>query len=146
VEATEALGLPGMKVLLFAFDGLEGNVHTPYNHTRNSVVYTGTHDTNTVRGWFSEESSTQQRERLFRYVGRQMKEGEVSWDLIRLAQSSTADLCIVPMQDMLSLGSGSRMNVPSKPDGNWRWKLVREQLAVAPFRGLRELTEAYGRT
>jgi 4-alpha-glucanotransferase len=145
VEATATLGLPGMKVLLFAFDSSEGNVHIPYNHTRDSVVYTGTHDTNTVRRWFSQESSLEQRERLFRYLGRELKEDEASWELIRLAQSSTANLSIVPMQDLLSLGSDARMNSPSNPDGNWRWKLVKKQLTNAVFRGLRDLTEVFGR-
>jgi 4-alpha-glucanotransferase len=146
VEATETLGLPGMKVLLFAFDSPEGNVHIPYNHVRNSVVYTGTHDTNTVRGWFSQESSLEQRERLFRYLGRELKEEEVSRELIRLAQSSTANLSIVPMQDLLSLGSEARMNMPSNPVGNWKWKLVDGQLTTAAFQYLRDLTETFGRS
>jgi 4-alpha-glucanotransferase len=133
--------LPGMDVLLFAFDSGSDNPYLPENHSPDSVVYTGTHDTNTVRGWFRDDASRGQKKRLFHYVGKELSEEEASWELIRLAQNSAARLSIIPTQDVLSLGSNARMNRPSIAEGNWEWRATAEQLASGAFRLLGEETE-----
>lgn len=144
-EARERLGIPGMRVLQFAFDGSSDNVHLPANYTRNSFVYTGTHDTNTGRGWFREEATPKEREELARLVGHSVTEESVSRDLIALAMGSVADVSVVPMQDLLSLGSEARMNNPAKSEGNWMWRALTSELSDSLFRRLGELTSANGR-
>jgi 4-alpha-glucanotransferase len=138
--------LPGMDVLLFAFDSGPDNPYLPENHSQNSVVYTGTHDTNTVRGWLTDEASPKQKKSLFEYVGRELSEGEASWELIRLALNSAASLSIIPTQDVLSLGSDARMNRPSSAKGNWEWRATPEQLTSDAFRRLGEETESSRRS
>jgi 4-alpha-glucanotransferase len=145
-EVMHRFGLPGMKVLLFAF-GEDNPLHPylPHNFEKNYVVYTGTHDNNTVRGWFEREAGEEQKRRLFRYLGREVPAGEVHWELIRLAMSSVADTVIVPLQDILGLGEKSRMNRPSTSEGNWRWRLRPPEKTSLPVLRLAELTEIYGR-
>ena len=129
MESIRRLGIPGMRVLVFAFDGDVDNPHLPENHPRNSVAMTGTHDTNTVRGWFAEEATSEQRDQLFRHVGKKVSEGEVGLEFIKMAIASAASLRIIPLQDALSLGSEARMNNPANGKGNWRWRASSEQLA-----------------
>jgi len=150
----DAFGFPGMRVLQFAFGGpADGtNPHLPHNYTAKSVVYTGTHDNDTTLGWFRGTSSEQGerpageaervRENVLSYVGGNGK--EIHRDLMRLAYSSIAETVIIPMQDVLGLGSESRMNVPGTVSGNWRWRmadgrlgggLAKELLAMARFTG-----------
>jgi 4-alpha-glucanotransferase len=136
--------LPGMDVLLFAFDSDSDNRDLPHKHLVDSVVYTGTHDTNTARGWFS-EASPEQKRRFREYVGKEPSEEEVSWEFVRMALNSRASLSIVPMQDVLSLGSTARMNRPSIAEGNWEWRVTSEQLTSDAFRRLSEETESSGR-
>lgn len=143
-EDKDKLGIPGMEVLVFAFDGSPDNPHLPYNHSQNSVVLPGTHDTNTVRGWFSEASS-ETKNTLCNYLGRKISEEEVSWELIRLAMSSVAKLSILPLQDVLSLGGEARMNYPSRSKGNWRWRVTSDQLKGKPLTRLKKMTETFGR-
>jgi 4-alpha-glucanotransferase len=137
--------LPGMDVLLFAFESGADNPNLPENYLPDSVVYTGTHDTNTVRGWFNDDSTPEQRRRLFDYVGKELTEEEASWEFIRLAQNSVASLSIIPTQDVLSLESNARMNHPSLAEGNWEWRATSEQLTSNAFRRLGEETESSGR-
>jgi 4-alpha-glucanotransferase len=137
--------LPGMDVLLFAFDSGPDNPYLPKNHSADSVVYTGTHDTNTVRGWFKDDASREQRRHLFDYVGKELAEDEVSWEFISLAQNSVASLSVIPTQDVLSLGTSERMNHPSFAEGNWEWRVTPEQLTSDAFRRLGEETESSGR-
>ncbi len=127
-KAIKRLGIPGMKVLLFAFDGEANNPHLPKNHIKNSVVYTGTHDTNTVKGWLKGESSKKERKNLFELIGRKVTAKKVSFEVIKLALASVADLSIVPLQDILSLGSEARMNIPGTSFCNWQWRVLRKQL------------------
>lgn len=134
--------LPGMDVLLFAFDSGPDNPYLPENQSPDSVVYTGTHDTNTARGWFKDDASPEQKKRLFDYVGKEISEEEASWEFIRLAQNSVASLSIIPTQDVLSLGSDARMNRPSSAEGNWEWRATSEQLASDAFKRLGEETES----
>jgi 4-alpha-glucanotransferase len=146
-EIMDRFGLPGMKVLLFAFK--EGNPDHPYlPHTfgENCVVYTGTHDNNTVRGWFEKEASIEEKRRLFHYLGREVSLDEVHWSMIRLAMMSPARWVILPMQDVLGLGEKARMNTPSVPLGNWEWRLIAGQLSDHIAESLRQITAESARS
>jgi 4-alpha-glucanotransferase len=145
-KIVDLYGFPGMKVLLFAFgDDLATNPYVPHNHVKNCVVYTGTHDNNTAKGWFRKEARPEDKQRLFQYLGREVPEETVHRELIRMAMMSVADLVIIPMQDILGLGEESRMNVPATVDGNWGWRLLPEQLTPSLIASLSELTRIYGR-
>jgi 4-alpha-glucanotransferase len=137
---------PGMKVLLFAFgDDLPTNPYAPHNLERNFVVYTGTHDNNTVRGWFETEATSEVKKRLFRYLGKEVSAEEISRTLIRLAMMSVANTTIVPLQDLLGLGERGRMNTPGTPQGNWEWRFDPSLLTPDVADELRKMTEIYGR-
>lgn len=134
-DTMKKYGFPGMKILLFAFDGdLKEHPYIPENYTENCVVYTGTHDNNTVRGWFEKEASHETKEKLFGYLGKRLNTDEISWTLIRLAFQSKANLAITPLQDVLGLGSETRMNKPATTEGNWKWRfpqgILDEELAT----------------
>jgi 4-alpha-glucanotransferase len=128
-ETIRQLGIPGMRVLVFAFDGDNANPNLPRNHVEKSVVYTGTHDTNTVKGWFTQETNAKVKQRIFKYFGRNLSKDEVSWEFVKLAMSSKANLCIIPIQDILDLGAEARMNHPTRLRGNWEWRVTADQLA-----------------
>jgi 4-alpha-glucanotransferase len=135
-----------MKILLFAFDeSLPRNPYAPHNHIQNCLIYTGTHDNNTARGWFEEEAAQDMKERLMRYTGREIGADEIHLELIRMALRSVADMAIIPIQDVLGLGSDAKMNRPGTADGNWRWKLTPGQITEPVIHQLREMTEIYGR-
>ncbi|MGJ8652998.1 MAG: 4-alpha-glucanotransferase [Opitutaceae bacterium] len=140
-----ATGLPGMAVLHFAFGGDSDNAYLPHNYSRNCVVYSGTHDNDTTLGWYSELDEDTQ-DHIRRYLG---VNGEtISWDLIRAAIQSSAQLAIVPIQDLMSLGSEARMNTPGAPVGNWQWRYLEPQLdelEVNSAEYLREQLYLYGR-
>ena len=139
-------GFPGMKVLLFAFgDDTSTNPYQPHAYDANSVVYTGTHDNNTVRGWFDGEAKPAEKRRLMRYLGREVPAEELHWELIRLAMMSVASTAVIPMQDVLGLGRQARMNLPSVTDGNWAWRLAPGQVTPEAAGRLLEVTEIYGR-
>ncbi len=145
-EVLHQFGLPGMKVLLFAF-GEDHPMHPylPHTYERNCLVYTGTHDNNTIRGWFEKEASPDDKRRLFRYLGRQVPDDEIHLELIRLAMMSVARISIFPMQDLLGLGEEARMNRPGATWGNWEWRLRPGELTEAITGKLLEMTEIYGR-
>jgi len=137
---------PGMKVLLFAFgDDVANNPYIPHNLPKNCVAYTGTHDNNTVKGWFEKEARPDEKKRLFQYLGREIASQELPRELIRLLMMSVASTVIFPVQDILGLGEEARMNLPSTGDGNWEWRLSPHLLDTAPAEWLREMTELYGR-
>ena len=145
-EVIERLGFPGMKVLLFAFgEDNPQHIYLPHTYGTNCVVYTGTHDNNTARGWFEHEAGPAERGRLFRYIGREVQPDEVHWELIRLAMMSVAAMAIVPMQDVLGLGQEAQMNRPSVARGNWEWRLAATDLTEAVAEKLRSITRTYGR-
>jgi 4-alpha-glucanotransferase len=145
-QVIDRFQLPCMKVLLFAFDGDAGkSPYLPHHHIRNSVVYTGTHDNNTARGWFEKEARPEQKKRLFDYLGRQVPAGQVHWELIRLAMSSVSNTVIIPMQDILGLGREARMNRPATMKGNWRWRLRPGQITKSVTQKLAKMTQTYGR-
>ena len=142
INLRDELELPGMKVLQFAFDGDPDNFYLPHNYVANSVVYTGTHDNDTVRGWFeSAGPETQHRVRV--YLGRDGS--DIAWDLMRVALSSVSDWAIVPLQDVLDLGSEARMNVPGQLGGNWSWRYHGQALTGWVAGRFADLTETYGR-
>ncbi|MBN2409925.1 MAG: 4-alpha-glucanotransferase [Candidatus Aminicenantes bacterium] len=145
-EVMDHFEFPGMKVLLFAF-GEDNPMHPylPHTYGKNFVVYTGTHDNNTVRGWFDREAGEADKQRLFRYLGREVPREEIHWSLIRLAMMSVANTCIFPMQDLLGLGEDCRMNRPATSRGNWRWRLSPGQMTDGLADTLADLTELYGR-
>jgi 4-alpha-glucanotransferase len=146
-EVMKHFGFPGMRVLLFAFgEDLPANPYIPHNLSRDCVAYTGTHDNNTVCGWFQEEASPADRRRLFRYLGREVAIEELPRKLIRLLMRSAAETVILPMQDLLGLGAEARMNQPATRRGNWEWRLRPEMLTPEIFQELGEMTEIYGRT
>ncbi len=138
--------VPGTRVLQFAFDGNAANPHLPHNYVDNTVVYTGTHDNNTTRGWF-ESLPQQQRQALWEYIGRAPGESrEAAPELMRMAWSSSAALAIAPLQDVLNLPATARMNVPGQAAGNWRWRSTEDMLTPPAFRSLADLTRASNRS
>ncbi len=143
VEAIRThFGLPGMRILQFAFGGAQEDRFLPHHYDRNTVVYTGTHDNDTTHGWFGSLTETEQRF-LRRYAP--STDGDIAWDLIRLAWASVADLAVVPLQDVLCLGRQARMNRPGTSTGNWRWRATAEQVSADRLVKLAELTEVYQR-
>jgi 4-alpha-glucanotransferase len=142
----KSAGLAGMRVLQFGFGGNpKTNPHFPGNHIKNSICYTGTHDNNTIVGWFKNELSEQQKIRLFDCLGHKPKAGEIHWEMIRLAFGSKADLAIVPVQDILGLGPDARMNRPARALGNWKWRLKPGQFTHQVLVKLAQLTRSYRR-
>jgi len=133
---------PGMRILQFAFGGAVETRFLPHNFEPHTVVYTGTHDNDTTRGWYA-GITPEERRYFLRYTGRDGS--DPTWDLIRLAWASVADLALSPLQDVLDLGSPSRMNRPGRPDGNWRWRYRTEMLGERALDRLAELTAIYGR-
>ena len=137
-ELRDRLGLPGMVVMQFGFDGGRTNPHRLEHHRENAVVYTGTHDHDTAVGWW--ESLAKRARRASGLDPR-----DPAWSLIERALSSRARLAIVPAQDVLSLGPEARLNTPGRSDGNWRWRLRRGQLTDELAARLRQVTAAHGR-
>jgi len=147
VELMGAFGFPGMKILQFAFSPDMGrNSYIPHHIPVHSAVYTGTHDNNTIRGWFSEELDDEGRRRFCAYAGRDMPPDEVADAMIRMALGCVAGLCVIPMQDYLNLGSDARMNVPGIAGGNWGWRMRAETFREGLADRMRFLSGIYGRT
>ena len=141
----DEFGIPGTKVLQFAFDGNPGNPHLPKNYSANAVVYTGTHDNNTTRGWF-EALPDAERRHVSSYLNRaEGDSSEIAGELLRLAWSSVAALAIAPLQDLLNLGAPARMNLPGSTDAHWRWRCTEEMLGGSTFRRLRDMTTTSNR-
>lgn len=119
--------LPGMRVLQFAFSGGDDNPHLPFNHEGLGLAYTGTHDNDTTLGWWL-SASAEERRGLFRYVGRPLTAEEAVREMVRLALNSPSRWRIVPLQDLMLLGSRHRMNTPSSREGNWVFRAMRVEL------------------
>lgn len=150
----DEFGFPGMRILQFAFgDDPKADDYRPHNYPRNCMVYTGTHDNDTTVGWFASQAGRDttrsaeqiERERAFtlEYLG--TDGSEIHWDLIRLAQASVADTAIVPLQDVLGLGSSARMNLPGTASGNWGWRCAPDALTPQLAARLATLARAYDR-
>ena len=145
-EEIAYFNMPGMRVLLFAFyDDDPRHVYLPHMYPEHVVVYPGTHDNNTVKGWFVNETSEEVKNRLRRYAGRPVSEDDVHWEMIRLAMLSPARTVLISMQDVLGLGKESRMNRPSVAEGNWAWRFSMDEVKAGIRSRLRELTYTYGR-
>ncbi|MBL7163779.1 MAG: 4-alpha-glucanotransferase [Anaerolineales bacterium] len=142
IELRDRFKLPGMKILVFAFDSDAENEFLPHNFTPNSVVYTGTHDNDTTCGWY-ERADEKIRDYARRYLARDGR--DMAWDLIRAAWSSVAVFALAPLQDFLNLGNEARMNYPSKPSGNWIWRMSPRDLTDSLRARLKETNILYGR-
>jgi 4-alpha-glucanotransferase len=153
-QLRDDFGFPGMRILQFAFSSDPKNQDLPHNYHANVVVYTGTHDNDTTVGWFqsvagagsTRDAEQIERERSFglKYLNTTGK--EIHWDFIRAVMASTADTAVVPLQDVLGLGTEARMNLPNSTSGNWSWRFKAGALTYESQVRLRELSELYGRT
>jgi len=133
--------VPGTRVLQFAFDGHPDNPYLPHNFVSNTVAYTGTHDNPPTREWY-EQLPDSQKQTLWSYLNRRLvNSAEAAPALIEVAWSSVAALTVAPLQDVFDLGTGARMNVPGRANGNWRWRFTEEMLSTSAFEWLCELTE-----
>lgn len=136
-------GFPGMKVLQFAFDSREESDYLPHNYAKNCVVYTGTHDNDTVAGWFKTAPKEDVRF-CRRYLRLTMREG-YNWGFVKGAWASTGNLAIAQMQDFLNLGSEARINTPSTVGENWRWRAGKRMMTAGLAKEIRRMTKMYGR-
>ncbi|HEU0012101.1 MAG TPA: 4-alpha-glucanotransferase [Longimicrobium sp.] len=144
VEALrDGLGLPGMRVLQFAFGDDERNPHLPRNYVHNAVAYTGTHDNDTARGWYDESADPNERQGVRRLTD--APEDEMHWAMIETVLRSRAGWAVVPLQDVLGLGSQARMNTPGTGEGNWAWRLREGDVTPELAARLAALTRASGR-
>ena len=145
---------PGMAILQFAFgNDPQGPSFRPHNYERNLVAYTGTHDNDTTAGWWSSKGAGDSirtaddvlKEHAFArsYLG--LKDGEIHWALIRAILASVANTAIIPLQDVLGLGSKARMNLPGTSSGNWRWRARPDALTADMAARLREMNSVYDR-
>ena len=144
LDLRDASGFPGMKVLEFAFDSREPSDYLPHTYVPNTVCYTGTHDNMTMRQWF-DTATPEAVEYAAEYMNLSEKEGYV-WGVIRTAFASVSDFCVVPMQDLLDLGSEARMNFPGTlSDANWTWRAKDGVLTKALAEKILAMTKLYGR-
>ena len=145
IQLREATGLPGMAILQFAWGRDSKNLYLPHNLTTNCAVYPGTHDNDTSVGWY-QTATEAERDHVRRYL--RVSGHDIAWDFVRTAYESVSALAIVPLQDLLGLGSEARFNLPGKAQGNWQWRYQEHQLEVLHRQGagyLRDLAGLYGR-
>ncbi len=143
VEALrDQFALPGMNILQFAFASDAGNPYLPHNLPQNSIIYTGTHDNDTTVGWYEKREEEELRN-LHRYLG--PVDEPVHWALIRMAYRSVSNVAVIPMQDVLGLGSEARMNTPGKMGGNWTWRFQTAQIDPERWQQLKAMVRTYGR-
>lgn len=144
-ELVKKTDYPSMKVLEFAFDFRGESDYLPHNYDKNCVVYTGTHDNETIKGWYH-SIAWEDKEFSLRYLNNgKTEENEIHWDFIRLAQQSVADLCIIPVQDYLGLGNEARINRPSTLGDNWKWRIDEGEITPELIQEIRMITKLYGR-
>lgn len=143
MELVERTGYPGMKILQFAFDSRESGNYLPYNYSHNCVVYTGTHDNDTVVGWF-EKLAQEDKNLAYDYLNIKNSK-DIHWRMIRECFASVADTAIIPMQDYLGLDSRARLNTPSVVGGNWLWRMDKSACTDALADKIREMEGIYGR-
>ena len=141
-QLRDRFNLPGMKVLQFAFSSDSTNDHLPHNFQNRVIAYTGTHDNDTIMGWWK-HLSNQERKNVLQYLS--LKKGNIKDKLIEWIWSSTATVSIVPMQDILGLGSEARMNIPGTATGNWQWRYTKHQLKKHQFEFIQKLNILYNR-
>ena len=144
IKLRDDTGFPGMKILTFAFDTDSTNPFLPHNYEKNFIVYTGTHDNDTVRGWMETTAPKDQVKKAIEYLQLNKEEG-YNWGFIRGAWSSIADVSIALMQDFLDLGNEARINLPSTLGNNWRWRVKEEVLTDTLAEKIYKVTKIYGR-
>ena len=145
LELVKRTGYPGMKVLQFAFDSREESDYLPHNYDHNCVVYTGTHDNDTVLGWY-QKLPAKDKNFCKRYLNLgKVDNKELKWEFIRAAFASVADLAVIPMQDYLGLGSEARINTPSTLGDNWKWRMKKDAFTDKLAKEMKEMTKLYGR-
>jgi len=145
-ELRDRLGLPGMKVLQFAWgEHMPRSVDIPHNYTENCIVYTGTHDNNTTVGWYREETNNADHERMHHYLGLKVKKKNIHEVLARMAYASIARIAIVPMQDILGLDASARMNTPGQAAGNWSWRMLPGEASAKVAAMLRDWALTFNR-
>jgi len=135
-------GFPGMRILEYGFGGDARNRDLPHNYEAHTVAYTGTHDNDTVEGWF-DSLDEKTRKHALSYLDSDGK--AINWDMVRSLYASVADMVIIPLQDLLGLDSDSRMNTPATTDGNWQWRLAEGSLTSDIINRLNGLADIYGR-
>ena len=145
LQLVKDTGYPGMKVLEFAFDSREESDYLPHTYPRNCVVYTGTHDNETVSGWYKELNGQDRKfaDDYLNLYGR--KEEEIPMEFVRAALSSVADTAIIPVQDYLGLGKEARINTPSTLGNNWKWRMLEGEITPELTARIRRMTKLYGR-
>jgi 4-alpha-glucanotransferase len=146
-ELREHFGMPGMRVLQFGFSDRGAHLYLPHKFVPNTVAYTGTHDNNTTLGWWRDGLTAEERAHVQTYLRPIEHDGEIVWAMIRAAAASVANVCILPMQDILHLGSEARMNTPSDGEGNWTWRYAMGVLhpdLAAKLAALMEMTDRDG--
>ena len=143
VELRRNLGLPGMAILHFAFGPKPRSTFIPYQLQKDMVVYTGTHDNNTTKGWYTEDATDEERDLVRRYTA--SDGSDIDWQLIRLAMASVADVAIIPHQDLVGLGARSRMNTPGVAEGNWTFRVSQQMLDPSIAVRLKNLIDTFGR-
>ena len=143
LKLVKKTGYPGMKILQFAFDPREESDYLPHNYTNNSVVYTGTHDNDTVNGWISALS---RKDLAFakKYIGIK-RTSDICSNLVRMALASVSDTAIIPLQDYLELGSEARINTPSTLGGNWEWRVKADACTPELSARMLDLAQIFGR-
>ena len=142
IELRKAFDFPGMRILQFAFDHDPNNFYLPHNYESDTVVYTGTHDNNTTRGWW-DKASEEEKDYARRYLS--VNGDWINWDLIRTALASVARYAIFPMQDILGLDASHRMNEPGLATGSWEWRFTWDQVEGWFAAYLAQMTRFYGR-
>ncbi len=143
IKLVKKTGFPGMKILEFAFDSREESDYLPHNYTKNCIVYTGTHDNETARGWFDHLPRNDKRFAK-EYLGIHYAKDAV-WAMIRAAFASVSDTAIIPMQDYLELGAYARINTPSTLGGNWTWRMKKDALSKELCKKMYDYARIYGR-
>ncbi|MGC2160620.1 MAG: 4-alpha-glucanotransferase [Silvibacterium sp.] len=139
----ERFRLPGMRILQFGFSSRKAHDYLPHRYVKNCVVYTGTHDNNTTQGWWDDEATKTEKSAAKAYLGTSRK--DFVWDMIRAVETSVADICIVPVQDLLCLPEDARMNMPSRAAGNWTWRCPENALTPEIAEKLAALAETTDR-
>jgi 4-alpha-glucanotransferase len=146
-ELRERFGMPGMRILQFGFADRGAHLYLPHQFVPNTVVYTGTHDNNTTLGWWRDGATETERTNAQSYLQPVRDDREIVWAMIRAAARSVANLCIIPMQDILHMGSDARMNTPANGYGNWTWRYAADALhpdIAAQLAALMEMTDRDG--
>ncbi len=143
IKLVKRTGYPGMKILQFAFDPREESDYLPHNYVANSIVYTGTHDNDTMLGWYN---SLSRRDKAFarKYLNIRTNK-DVQWEFIRAAMASVSETCVIPMQDYLGLGAEARINIPSTLGINWKWRMLSGQFTDELAQHILDMTKLYGR-